>query len=119
MGARELAEEAREQDDQNRISERVQFIAEQRSVIDQAKGMIMFLHGTGPDDAFELLRRQSQQHNVKLVLLAKQIVMDLVELSKSKPALDRLDSHGLILTAHQRITNAARKLDRESNTKDL
>ncbi|BBZ25926.1 hypothetical protein MMAD_02210 [Mycolicibacterium madagascariense] len=102
--------------EQEQITERVNFITEQRSVIDQAKGMIMFLYGIRSDDAFEMLRQQSQQHNVKLVLLAGQIVEDLVGLSRSSTSLDRLDAHGLLVTAHERIAGvAARQLDGASS----
>ena len=92
---------------QQRIDDAIREIAAHRSVIDQAKGMLMFVFGIGADDAFGLLKLQSQQHNVKLRLIAEQIVGDFVELSRSKSTLDRLDSHGLFLTAHERITGLA------------
>jgi hypothetical protein len=103
--------------DQDRIIEAAQAIAANRAVIEQAKGMLMFLYGIDADRAFDLLRWQSQEHNVKLRLLAEQILKDLVELSKSKPAAHRLQTDGLLLTAHQRVTHsAARQLDGESKT---
>ena len=103
--------------EQQQITERVNFITEHRSVIDQAKGMIMFLYGIRSDDAFEMLRQQSQQHNVKLVLLAEQVVDDLIGLSRSSTSIDRLDAHGLLITAHERIAAvAARQLDGASTS---
>jgi anti-anti-sigma regulatory factor len=42
-----------------------------RDVIGQAKGIIMARRGVGPDDAFDILRRASQDLNVKLVELAE------------------------------------------------
>lgn len=42
-----------------------------RDVIGQAKGILMARHGIPADDAFELLRRTSQDLNIKLVRLAE------------------------------------------------
>jgi len=44
------------------------------AVIEQAKGMIMAQQRCGPDEAFTLLRRVSQRTNIKLHVLAAQIV---------------------------------------------
>jgi AmiR/NasT family two-component response regulator len=41
-----------------------------RDVIGQAKGILMSRQGIGADEAFELLRRTSQDLNIKLVDLA-------------------------------------------------
>jgi hypothetical protein len=43
-------------------------------VIEQAKGILIFQQGCGPDEAFGLLRRASQRSNVPLRVLAEQIV---------------------------------------------
>jgi AmiR/NasT family two-component response regulator len=43
-------------------------------VIEQAKGIVMAQQGCGPEEAFELLRRASQRTNVKLHMLAEQLV---------------------------------------------
>jgi hypothetical protein len=103
--------------DQQRISEAVHSIIGNRAVIEQAKGMLMFVYGIDDVDAFAVLRSQSQQHNIKLRLVAEQILKDLVELSKAKGPARRLAFDGLMLTAHQRITNvAARQLNGESKT---
>ena len=42
--------------------------------IEQAKGVIMAQQGCGPEEAFDLLRRASQRANVKVHVLAAQIV---------------------------------------------
>ena len=44
------------------------------AVIEQAKGIIMAQHGCAPEEAFALLREVSQRANVKLHVLAAQIV---------------------------------------------
>ena len=56
------------------VSEVVAEIAEARSTIEQAKGMLMLIYRIDADSAFDLLRWQSQEANVKLRLLAAQIV---------------------------------------------
>lgn len=46
-------------------------------VVEQAKGILMAQHRCGPDEAFDLLRRASQRGNVKVHVLAAQIVAHL------------------------------------------
>jgi F0F1-type ATP synthase alpha subunit len=53
------------------------------AVIEQAKGILMARQGCGPDEAFELLRRASQRANVKVHVLAAQIVEQIVSGSAS------------------------------------
>jgi AmiR/NasT family two-component response regulator len=43
-------------------------------VIEQAKGMLVLVYSLGAVTAFDLLRRRSQETNVKLRRLARQIV---------------------------------------------
>lgn len=45
-----------------------------RAVIDQAKGVLMARHSCSSEEAFDLLSKVSQDHNVKLRVLAEQIV---------------------------------------------
>ena len=102
---------------QRDITDAVDAITERRAVIEQTKGMLMFVYGIDADQAFAILRMQSQQHNIKLRLVAEQILKDLIELSRANGPARRLAFDGLMLTAHQRITAvAARHLDGESKT---
>jgi GAF domain-containing protein len=48
-----------------------------RAVIEQAKGVLMGRHGIDETVAFELLRRQSQEQNLKLRVLAAQLVAEV------------------------------------------
>ena len=48
-----------------------------RAVIEQAKGVLMGRHGIDEMVAFELLRRQSQEQNLKLRVLAAQLVAEV------------------------------------------
>ena len=45
-----------------------------RATIEQAKGIIMSTTCCGPDEAMQLLIRQSQEQNIKLRELAAEIV---------------------------------------------
>jgi ABC-type hemin transport system ATPase subunit len=75
--------------EKQRIYEAVREIADKRSVIDQAKGMLMFVYGVDAEAAFGLLRWQSQHHNVKLRLVAEQMLKDFSHASQQTPPVDR------------------------------
>jgi AmiR/NasT family two-component response regulator len=45
-----------------------------RDLIGQAKGILMYRHGVGADEAFEMLRTRSQRTNSKLLALAERVV---------------------------------------------
>ena len=91
--------------------------AHHNALIEQAKGMLMFAYGIDADEAFDVLRSQSQNHNVKLRLIAEQVVKDLVELSRSRSPARRVALDGLMQNAHKRIAHsAARQLNGESKT---
>ena len=100
------------------ITDALAGINERRAVIEQAKGMLMFVYGVDADEAFALLRKQSQDHNVKVNLLAEQVVKDLVELTRTTRRPDTASaSFALIDTAHDRIVHSAeRQLDGECKT---
>jgi ANTAR domain len=53
---------------------RLQARLESMPVIEQAKGIMMAQQRCGPDEAFDLLRRASQRANIKVSVLAAQIV---------------------------------------------
>jgi GAF domain-containing protein len=53
---------------------------ESRDVIGQAKGILMERRGTGADEAFDILRKASQDLNVKIRDLAKTITERRAEL---------------------------------------
>ncbi len=87
------------------------------ALIEQAKGMVMFAYGIDADEAFDVLRAQSQNHNVKLRLIAEQVVKDLVDLSRTSSPARRMALDGLMQNAHKRISHsAARQLNGESKT---
>ncbi len=45
-----------------------------RDLIGQAKGILMYRHAVGADEAFEMLRTRSQRTNSKLLALAERVV---------------------------------------------
>ena len=89
-----------------------------QALIKQAKGMLMFVYGIDADDASTVLRAQSQAHNIKLRLIAEQVVKDMVELARdTKGPARRRAFDAVMLMAHQRIASvAARQLDGQSKT---
>jgi hypothetical protein len=91
--------EARE----DRVSEAVAEIAESRGGIEQAKGMLMLVYRITADSAFELLKWRSQETNVKLRLLAEQIVEDFLGLQYEEVLPERSEYDRLLLTAHLRM----------------
>jgi len=54
-------------------------------VIEQAKGILMVQHRCGPEEAFDLLRRASQRANVKVHVLAAQIVANVASTPAEAP----------------------------------
>jgi fructose-specific component phosphotransferase system IIB-like protein len=86
-----------------RVSEAVAEIAEARSGIEQAKGMLMLVYRINADSAFELLKWRSQETNTKLRALAEQIVEDFIDLPYDEVLPARAVYDRLLLTAHLRV----------------
>lgn len=85
------------------VTEAVAEIAEARSGIEQAKGMLMLIYRINADSAFELLRWRSQETNTKLRLLAEQLAKDFLELDYNEILPNRVVFDRLLLTAHLRV----------------
>ena len=85
------------------VTEAVAEIAEARSGIEQAKGMLMLVYRINADSAFELLRWRSQETNTKLRLLAEQLAKDFLELDYNEILPNRVVFDRLLLTAHLRV----------------
>lgn len=60
--------------EKSELAEHLGRALENRAAIEQAKGVIMASTGCSPDEAFELLRQQSQSENRKLREIAVEIV---------------------------------------------
>jgi fructose-specific component phosphotransferase system IIB-like protein len=81
-------------------------IAENRATIEQAKGMLMLIYRVDADAAFDLLKWRSQETNVKLRLLAEQLLSDFAELTDEETLPPRPTFDHLLLTAHERLDAA-------------
>ena len=90
-------------------------IAEARSGIEQAKGMLMLIYRINADSAFELLKWRSQETNTKLRVLAEQIAKDFLALPYDEVLPARAVYDRLLLTAHLRVGSLRfiRSADRE------
>jgi ANTAR domain len=84
--------------------ELAEFVAH-RTVIDQAKGMLMFIYDIDAHKAFDLLKWRSQTSNVKLRLIAQQLVDDLPKLSAMASPDTRSACDRVLLSAHERVTS--------------
>jgi PAS domain S-box-containing protein len=91
---------------QQTISAAVAEIAENRSAIEQAKGMLMLVYRLDADRAFDLLKWRSQQTNTRLRNLAVQLTADFIamEYDDTLPARAAFDE--ILMTAHLRIPDA-------------
>lgn len=82
---------------QDRISEDVGTIVDQRAAIEQAKGMLALVYGLEEMAAFELLRWLSQRTNIKLRVLAERLVEQFRALSA--PVLPERHEYDNVLMA--------------------
>ncbi|MFI5536383.1 ANTAR domain-containing protein [Nocardia sp. NPDC051900] len=74
-----------------------------RAVIEQAKGVVMFVYGVNADQAFRVLRWRSQETNIKIRALAEQLVADVVAMGGALVQQRTRFDH-LLLTLHHRVT---------------
>lgn len=75
---------------------------ENRAAIEQAKGVLMYVYRVSAEQAFRVLQWRSQETNVKLRALAKQLLADVTTLAAPTAAAQSQFDH-VLLTAHERI----------------
>jgi hypothetical protein len=75
---------------------------ESRAAIEQAKGVLMYVYRVSAEQAFRVLQWRSQETNVKLRALAKQLLTEVATLPAPVAALQSQFDH-LLLTVHERI----------------
>jgi hypothetical protein len=85
------------------ITAAVAEIANNRAVIERAKGMLILLYGVDEDAAYELLRWRSQSTNTKLRLLAEQLIVDYRALSNGEALPSRSVYDKTLMSVHERI----------------
>ncbi|MFF2392350.1 PAS and ANTAR domain-containing protein [Nocardia sp. NPDC058114] len=84
------------------VTERVTDIVATRAVIEQAKGVLMYVYSIDATQAFKVLVWRSQESNLKLRDIAAQAIADLTLLPSPPPATITTFDH-LLLTGHERI----------------
>lgn len=91
--------------DENRqeiLDEALPDLFEARAVIEQTKGVLMAIYRVSADQAFGVLRWRSQETNVKLRALAKQLIAELPTLPPPSADVQSEFDH-LLLTIHERV----------------
>jgi PAS domain S-box-containing protein len=88
------------------ITEAVAEIVDSRGVIDQAKGVLMYVYQVDADAAFDVLKWRAQETKVELCALAEQLLADIRTLghddgSRSYGSIFEFDR--LLLTTHERM----------------
>lgn len=91
---------------QQTIGAAVAEIAENRSAIEQAKGMLMMIYRLDADRAFDLLKWRSQETNTRLRNLAVQLTTDFIAMDYDQTLPSRAAFDDILLTAHLRISDA-------------
>jgi hypothetical protein len=85
------------------ITEAVAEIGERRGVIEQVKGILMFIYRIDAERAFDLLTWRSQVTNTKVRGLAGQYLAEFAALDYDEVLPTRSTCDQLLLTAHTRI----------------
>jgi hypothetical protein len=95
-------DEARDETRQEVLDEALPELFENRAAIEQAKGVLMYVYRISAQQAFRVLQWRSQETNVKLRALAKQLLAEASTLASPTAAAQSQFDH-LLLTAHERI----------------
>lgn len=91
------------------ITEAVSEIADHRAIIEQAKGVLRMVYRIDSDAAFGVLKWRSQETNVKLRVLAEQLMSDFAQLGGGETLPPRTTFDRLLMTAHQRLDGAPKR----------
>jgi hypothetical protein len=88
------------------ITKAIAEIADNRALIEQAKGVLMYVYQVDADAALDVLKWRSQETKVKLSALAEQLLADIRTLghddgSRSYGSIFEFDR--LLLTTHERM----------------
>jgi hypothetical protein len=95
-------DETRHETRQEVLDEALPDLFENRAAIEQAKGVLMYVYRVSADQAFRVLQWRSQETNVKLRALAKQLLAEVATLISPTAAVQSQFDH-LLLTVHERI----------------
>lgn len=95
-------DEARHESRQEVLDEALPDLFENRAAIEQAKGVMMAIYRVSADQAFRVLQWRSQETNIKLRALARQLIQEVSELPPMSAVVQSQVDH-LLLTIHERI----------------
>lgn len=95
-------DEARDETRQEVLDEALPGLFENRAAIEQAKGVLMYVYRVSAEQAFRVLQWRSQETNVKLRALAKQLLAEVSTLTAPTAIVQNQFDH-LLLTVHERI----------------
>jgi PAS domain S-box-containing protein len=93
-----------ESDFQHRLDEISKDIAADRAVIEQARGILMYVHNFSARDALSALRWRSQETGLNLRVFCELFVRK-VTAANMTPDLVRRQVDHVLLTTHQRVTD--------------
>jgi PAS domain S-box-containing protein len=114
IGSQGLYVDLSDVDGNGAVEEAIADFTEHRSLIEQAKGILMMIYGISADRAFDILVWRSQETNTKLRKLASQLIDDFItELQVPAGIRERADH--LLLTAHERLQGQAPPPDTHSD----
>jgi PAS domain S-box-containing protein len=85
------------------LDEALPDLFESRAAIEQAKGVLMYVYRVSAEQAFRVLQWRSQETNVKLRALARQLLDELATLPAPAATVQSQFDH-LLLTVHERIS---------------
>ena len=95
-------DETRHETRQEILDEALPDLFENRAAIEQAKGVLMYVYRVSAEQAFRVLQWRSQETNVKLRTLAKQLLAEVSTLEAPTAAVQSQVDH-VLLTVHERI----------------
>jgi PAS domain S-box-containing protein len=90
-----------------RVSNALEKLTASRACIEQAKGILMFVYGIDAERAFDILTWRSQETNIKVKDLAKQLLDDVAHHHSVREEL-RAEFDSLLLTGHLRAAQPGR-----------
>ena len=94
--------EARDETRQEVLDAALPDLFENRAAIEQAKGVMMAVYRVSGEQAFRVLQWRSQETNIKLRSLAKQLVREVATLPPMSGDVQSQFDH-LLLTIHDRV----------------
>ncbi|OBA63945.1 hypothetical protein A5647_00310 [Mycobacterium sp. 1100029.7] len=96
-------EEARFESRQEVLDDALPDLFENRAAIEQAKGVMMAVYRISADQAFRVLQWRSQETNVKLRVLARELVREVAKMPAMSAHVQSRFDH-VLLTVHEHVS---------------